>query len=398
MKLKRSEIFENFAKIALEKGLIENKIISKAEAMTQEDKYKDSEYKKNIEALYHVDLDKVNILESAHPKTVIVGPSYDKVNSVVENLTERHNVMVGIVNKTPGSDNPGVKYASSYNDLLLELVRVGYSMDNKNQDDLRILADSCSTRITKEAFLPLAVGIAGGVAAVVALIAIINHTTPSDQGVYNNCEKAILEINELKPKLPQIGKNIDALIKDLQFLQELSSQYNHLDGVDASTPEKLVESANRDKAKFDLVKKYKSSCSYMAGEIDQYIQMIDSYKANEDRSYDWWQKIKNVTEYITGNDKEDAVLALKTLKDSLTESVSEANHFMELARQQAPSLIAAISKYNPDAEVDTFNQHQDSVKSQNANSPAKQNSKPIHNDAEELTNATWQDNEKISLL
>ena len=46
MKQKRSEIFENFAKIAMEKGLIE----VNAESRTQEDKLKDSEYKNNIKA------------------------------------------------------------------------------------------------------------------------------------------------------------------------------------------------------------------------------------------------------------------------------------------------------------------------------------------------------------
>lgn len=355
MKLKRSEIFENYAKIALEKGLIDNKIIATAEAMTQEDKYKNSEYKKNIEQLYHVNLDNKDILDEAHPKSVIVGPAYDKTNALVENLKERHDVMVGIVNKMPGSDNIGHKYASAHNDLLSELIKIGYSMDNKRIDDLRILADSCSERITKKAFLPLIAGgvalplIAGGVAAVVALIAIINHTTPSDQGVFNNCEKAIVEITELKPKLPQIGKNIDKLLEDLKFLQSLSKQYNDLDGIDASTPEKLIAAANTEKHKFDLVKKYKSACGYMKDEITNYITMINSYKMQTDRSWDWWQKLKNVSEYLTGDDKEDAVLALQTLQKSLDESVVEANQFMDLAKQQEPGLIAAISKFNPDA-------------------------------------------------
>jgi hypothetical protein len=350
MKLKRSEIFENYAKIALEKGLIDNKIIATAEAMTQEDKYKNSEYKKNIEQLYHINLDSKDILDEAHPKSVIVGPAYDKTNALVENLKERHDVMVGIVNKMPGSDNIGHKYASAHNDLLSELIKIGYSMDNKRIDDLRILADSCSERITKKAFLPL---IAGGVAAVVALIAIINHTTPSDQGVFNNCEKAIVEITELKPKLPQIGKNIDKLLEDLKFLQSLSKQYNDLDGIDASTPEKLISAANTEKSKFDLVKKYKSACAYMKDEITNYITMINSYKMQTDRSWDWWQKLKNVSEYLTGDDKEDAVLALKTLQKSLDDSVVEANQFMELAKQQEPGLIAALSKFNPDVPSET---------------------------------------------
>jgi hypothetical protein len=375
MKQKRSEIFENYAKIALEKGLIDNKIIATAEAMTQEDKYKDSEWKKNIEQLYHVKLDNKDILDLAHPKSVIVGPAYDKTNALFENEKERHNIMVGIVNKMPGSDNIGNKYASAHNDLLAELIKIGYSMDNKRIDDLRILADSCSERITKKAFLPL---IAGGVAAVLALIAIINHTTPSDQGVYNNCEKALVELSELRPKLPQIGKNIDKLIEDIKFLQSLSKQYNDLDGIDASSPEKFAAAANQNKDKFDLVKKYKSACAYMVNEITSSIDLINNYKMQSDRSWDWWQKLKNVSEYITGDDKEDAVLALTTLQDSLKQSVEEANHFMELAKQQEPSLIAAMSKFNPDAPENNSAPKTDSHPS--VQTPSQTVNHPTHED------------------
>lgn len=389
MKLKRSEIFENYAKIALKNGLIDNKIIATAEAMTQEDKYKDSEYKKNIEQLYHVKLDNKDILDQAHPTSIIVGPAYDKTNALFENLKERHNIMVGIVNKMPNSDNIGHKYASAHNDLLLELIKIGYSMDNKRIDDLRILADSCSDRITKKAFLPL---IAGGVAAVVALIAIINHTTPSDQGVYNNCEKAIVEISELKPKLPQIGKNIDKLLEDLKFLQSLSTQYNQLDGIDASSPEKLIDAANKNKDKFDLVKKYKSACAYMIPEITSAIDLINNYKMQTERSWDWWQKLKNVSEYITGDDKEDAVLALTTLKDSLDASIQEANHFMELARQQEPSLIAAMSKFNPNATPDAEPKHQDTQHDHDKVPPSK-----LVNHDDNLDENVWKDNEILPL-
>lgn len=390
MKLKRSEIFENYAKLALEQGLINKKTVT-AEAMTQEEKFKDSEWKKNIEQLYHVKLDNDDILDKAHPKSYIVGPAYDKTNALIENLKERHDIMVGIVNKMPGSDNIGNKYAAAHNELLSELIKIGYSMDNKKIDDLRILADSCSNRITKKAFLPLVAGgvVAGGVAAVLALIAIINHTTPSDQGVYNNCEKAIAEIEDLKPKLPQIGKNIDKLLGDLKFLQQLSTQYNQLDGIDASTPEKLIDAANKNKDKFDLVKKYKSACAYMENEINESISLITNYKMQTERSWDWWQKLKNVSEYITGNDKEDAILALETLQKSLSDSVAEANHFMELARQQEPSLIAAMSKFNPDSEAPTQPKHQETEHDHDKVPPSKLVNVPEQHD-ENLDQSVWE--------
>lgn len=349
MKQKRSEIFESFAKIAVDKGLIE----VNAESMTQEEKYKDSEYKSNIKALYNVDLDAGDLFEKAHPKSVIVSPSYDKINGLFENERERHNIMVGIVTKNPDGNLLSKKYADAHDDLLSELVKVGFNMDNKNIDDLRILADSCSNRITKKAFLPL---IAGGIAAVVALIAIINHTSPSDQGVYNNCEKAIIEISETKAKMPQIADRLDQLIKNLQSLQQLSHDYNSLGNIDASTPAKLIDVANKNQDKLKIAKKYKTACAYMAGKIQEYISLIDSFKMTDERNYDWWQKIKHVSEYFTADDKEDATLALETLQSSLKESVAEANKFMELAKEQEPSLMAAISNMENTEESANYQQ------------------------------------------
>lgn len=346
MKQKRSEIFESFAKIAVDKGLIE----VNAESWTQEEKFKDSEYKNNIKALYHVDLDSKDIQDLAHPKNVSVSPSYDKINGLVLTPKQKHNVMVGVVNRPPSGNLLSQMYANAHDELLGELVRVGYSMDNKNIDDLRILADSCSDRITKKAFLPL---IAGGIAAVVALIAIINHTSPSDQGVYNNCEKAIIEIQELKVKMPQISDRIETLISYLKELQRLSHDYNSLGSIDASTPAKLVDAANKNQDKLAITKKYKSGCAYMAGKIPEYIKLIDSFKMTDDRSFDWWKKIKNVAEYFTADDKQDATLALQTLQDSLKESVAEANKFMELAKEQEPSLMAAISNMDSDTSHQT---------------------------------------------
>lgn len=337
MKQKRSEIFEGFAKIAIENGLIE----INAESRTQEEKLKDSDYKNNIKALYNIDLDAVDIQDLAHPKNVSVSPSYDKINGLVLTPKEKHNVMVGVANRKPTGNLLSQMYANAHDDLLGELVRLGFSMDNKKIDDLRILADSCSERITKKAFLPL---VAGGIAAVVALIAIINHTSPSDQGVYNNCEKAIVEIQELKPKMPLIADKLDQLLSNLKSLQVLSTQYNSLGGIDASTPDKLVNIAVSEKNKLDIAKKYKTACAYMAGKVPQYIQLINSFKMTENhRSYDWWKKIKNVAEYFTANDKEDVSLALETLQHSLEESVKEANQFMSIAKEQEPSLIAYLN-------------------------------------------------------
>jgi hypothetical protein len=370
MKQKRSEIFESFAKIALEKGLIE----VNAESRTEEEKLKDSNYKANIKALYNVDIDSGDLFEKAHPKSVIVSPSYDKVNGLFENERERHNIMVGNALKTPSGNLLGQKYADAHDDLLGELVRLGFSMDNKKIDDLRILADSCSERIanknmiknsapnsparylsylSKAAPTAAAVGTGfgpigwavGGIVAALALIAIVNHTSPSDQGVYNDCAKTIIELKELIPKIPQESSYLNQLLTNLEDLQQLSHDYNSLGSIDASTPEKLVDAANKNQDKLLVAQKYKNACAIMKGKIPDYIKSITSFQMNEpDKSYDWWQKIKNLTHYLTADDKEDVTLALETLQASLEASVTEANTFMQKAKEQEPSLMAMVDK------------------------------------------------------
>jgi len=142
----RNEVFNNYVKIALEKGLITSE--------AQETQTSNKDYADTIKTLYNLDIplndSKKDIIEQAHPDPVVIAPSYDKLNGLVENVRERQNVMVGIARKPTNANLTMHRYAEAYQDLVNTLVSLGFKMSNRKQKALRILADACSYRLTQK--------------------------------------------------------------------------------------------------------------------------------------------------------------------------------------------------------------------------------------------------------
>src|SRR5512142_1100769 len=148
--MKRSEIFESFVKIAQEQGLLaeaEHAEHTEKDFSETNPRY-DSLSIEQISKLYGVKPDKPkdmeykkNIMEDAHPDSVVISPSHDKLNGLVENNIERQNILLHIVHKEPDGHLTQRKYARKQ--LLLSLVRIGNELDNRGDDELRKLADAC---------------------------------------------------------------------------------------------------------------------------------------------------------------------------------------------------------------------------------------------------------------
>lgn len=143
----KNEVFNNYIKIALEKGLITSE-------GQEEPSNRNQDYADTIKTLYGLDIplndSKKDVIEQAHPDPVIIAPSYDKLQGLVENVRERQNVMVGIALKPNNGNLTMHRYAEAYKDLLHALVAIGFRMDNKRQKALRVLADTCSYRLSKK--------------------------------------------------------------------------------------------------------------------------------------------------------------------------------------------------------------------------------------------------------
>lgn len=153
-----SEIFEAYAKIAEEMGLLKTAEEKESKELKE---YRNSAYPrvgsddiKRIESLYGLKPDapkdmqyEYNIVEDAHPNQVIIAPSYDKMNGLVENVNERQQVIINITRKPVNGLLTQKKYAES--ELVHSLIKAANDLDNNDIDELRVLADVCIEQLNE---------------------------------------------------------------------------------------------------------------------------------------------------------------------------------------------------------------------------------------------------------
>jgi gas vesicle protein len=203
--MRRSEIFESFVKIAEEKGLVSKATPEENKADLEKTHRADSLSIDDIAHLYGVKPPapkeveyKRNIVEVAHPNPLVLAPSYDKLNGLVENINERQDILLHIVNKNNTGSIVQTKYAER--ELVLSLVRVGNEMDNRGHDELRALADVClrqaSSKTLKKQGL-LGQMVLGGIVALLAGWYAKQHLPFHSDGFDIDYQKAVSELNDL---------------------------------------------------------------------------------------------------------------------------------------------------------------------------------------------------------
>jgi hypothetical protein len=232
-----NEIFDNFIKIALDKGMITKDPIKKIA------KDNGSSDISSIEVLYGTKPKlpsemryKRNIIEDAHPNSVIISPSYDKINGLVENNNERQDIILNILNKTPTGVLTNHKYAEK--ELILSLVRLGNYLDNRDAEQLRVLADVCleqvaSKPLKKEAQWTLPII---GISAAIGALYLQQHLPMQHQDFSKDNAQLIREIDDMledKSDFGISGNNYSTeLIRTLnEFknkLVEVSNEYANI--------------------------------------------------------------------------------------------------------------------------------------------------------------------------
>lgn len=244
--MRRSDIFESFVKIAEEKGLVSKGSPESVKETLEKTHRADSLSADDIAHLYGTkpnapkDMEyKRNIIEIAHPEPVIIAPSYDKLNGLVENIQERQNILLHIVNKpSPDGQLTNRKYAER--DLILSLVRVGNEMDNRGESDLVTLADACLYQATAkplkknaqlQVIIPLIAAVMGGIYAK-------QHLRFHSDGFERDYEKAVAELDDMINSNSNWGVGYQYKPEFIQLLNDTKNKLSELNtAVQAVLPE-----------------------------------------------------------------------------------------------------------------------------------------------------------------
>jgi hypothetical protein len=346
--MSNSEIFDSFIKIAQEKGMISEDAPEKAKKKLEKDHRADSLDISAIEALYGVkpdrpkDMDyKRNIIEDAHPNSVVISPSYDKLNGLVENDQERQDIILHILEKTPNGHLTHHKYAEK--ELILSLVRLGNALDLQKQDELRALADTCLDQVAhkdlkKEAWvLPVVIGVAAALGA----LYVQQHMSFINEGFQKNHEKLIGEIDDLVNSNSDWGVGYQytgdfrSMVTD--FRAKLMSFYMLYQKImpiikdleKPRTAQELLELAQ--KPETDTVIKAYRAFRAAADNMLPYITTIEkdfsseSYKARQVEDKGWMTSLVDKMQVFHGgkglvaDDFDDVVRAIAPYKKSIAE-------------------------------------------------------------------------------
>jgi len=376
--MSRSEIFDSFVKIAQEKGMISNDS-SEAKKKLEQTHRADSLSISDIEALYGVKPDapknmeyEHNIMENAHPNSVIVSPSYDKINGLVENNNERQNIILNIVNKTPNGLLTQKKYAEK--EFMSALVSVANDLDNKNIDELRVLADACLMQVYSKKSKPLKKQAqlieTALVAATIGALYLQQHMNFANEGFETNSAKLIAELDDMITSSSSwYGVGVDyketltTMVTDfknkLTGLSELFQKIKPLiDSLEKpQTAEELIAVSKQPKTN-EVINAFKSFYGATANMLT-YVQTIqknfasESFKARQTQSKGWAQSLIDKVQFLHGghglvaDDFDDVNRAIPPYLTSIKEILdifSSAKSKVDKAKADLSSAEAQKSK------------------------------------------------------
>lgn len=378
-----SDIFDAYAKLALERGLIKN-----SEESKELKRYKDDEYPRAgsdteevIKALYGIKPDssikyKNNIMEAAHPEKVILTPAYDRINALIENNIERQKIMINITQKPVNGHLTQHKYAQQ--DLALALTKVANDMDNQDMDELRLLADACLDQLYKEALdlkdienffkgtgsdvVDVGEGAAtgAGIGAVIGgLLGVFGGplapatiTGGAAGGAYlgGALGAAIAALFKTGPQAKNVELNAGyaqqtllALMKQHEdlFLQKLYDALGHI-ATTAREYSSLLDKSNLSSQDESLKEQAKEYGSFYQKEIVNLDRMIDIFLDNAkngryEEKETTWSKLTKPVEWITGSELSDAVKAMQKLEivsDAALKGIESTRQLMSQAKQE----------------------------------------------------------------
>lgn len=383
-----SDIFDNFVKIALKKGLISE---SEHAEHTEKDFHEtnqrmDSLTIEQISKLYNTKSDqpadmkyKHNIIEDAHPESLVIAPSYDKLNGLIENENEGQNIRINIVMKTPDGLLTQRKYAEKQ--LILSLVRTANELDSRNQDELCRLADVCLAQTTKPfkktAIAPVVLGVAA-IAAAIGAIYFKQHSKFHSDGFAVDYQKAVAEIDDLLNSNSNLGVGYTYTPTFIQTVNALKDKLGKLNTIVQKvmpTLEKIETPHTTQELKELATQPIVQDSSQGINELKEF--MVNEYafinkvisdfgdegfkqRAIAEKGY--FTSLVDSTDFLHGgkgivaDDFDDVRHALETVKadvenlvDGLRASSTAQQSFMQQANEAQSEVSETWNKSTPDA-------------------------------------------------
>jgi hypothetical protein len=303
------DIWDEFEKIAVAQGLI---ALSEDDYSKPLPKRYDSLSDDAIRLLYNIEpepeKDKT-IIEVAHPETFTVGTAYDAMNSVVENEHQHQDMMAYIALKVPNGHLTQRRYVAAKQELLNSLIRSAFTLDNKDEEGLMVLADSCAKRlderseqITKEGIAPLAVA---GVASAAALLGIAYYFiwgAPTAQNVYTNAQRVLDALEPLsdQPYADPIKKDMTTVMSMAEQLHAMRTQLATVHSVDdvVNAAQQASENAKIEEAKTKR-DAYVAQLRKIYAALPEWVRAIRSAHVNQTSTNDFFAKLQEIGSIFT---------------------------------------------------------------------------------------------------
>lgn len=345
-----SDIWNDYEQIAIKQGLISVSAEDRKETKT---KRYDSTSDDALRFLYNVEPESIykslNMIENAHPETCVIAPAYDAMNGVIENVQQCQNIMSYIALKTPDGKLINRRYVKAKSDLIHSLVRAGFTMDNRDETDLMVLADSCSHRladekpIVKEAWIVPAIWAASII--IPSAIGYFGYAQTSVVNLLTNCSKVKDALGPLMDK-PYV-EDITQAIELLQSLAEKSK--NNIDIVTQIKHEttKSIPDLEKNLTAIDSslksVDDYQKQTMDIARKIPEWIKDIEITAQNDlGVESEWYTKMKNLFGRLTWSPSEILIDHLRALQQVIMEdakTVTPAKKRIEEVRKQIEAKI-----------------------------------------------------------
>lgn len=293
-----SDIWNEFEKIAVEQGLI-----SEAEEGEKERnkavRY-DSLSDDAIRFLYNLEPENIfeekDIIEAAHPETFVVGPAYDAMNAVIENINQRQDIMSYIALKQPNGHLTQRRYVAAKANLTNSLIRSAFLLDNREEDQLMALADSCTERLVKEAAVQAVLvpaAIAAGAAAVLGTAYYFLYGATTAQNVYVNSKMTLESLQPLSNQsyAEGIKTDISTLIEMASEIYQQKDVLGKITSVDAAITEAEKNPVEIKQIQTNL-KNYILQLQKVYKAIPEWVNKIQLvHSATTEEQSDFWAKL-----------------------------------------------------------------------------------------------------------